>query len=164
MTKEKKVSSKKGKSTLLLCGMILTAVVILPTTVIFFIGMLPTIVIRLADKSAEKSRVLTIGFMNFAACFPIWFQMLQAGHKFDIALSFIANPFNIVIMYGGALIGYMIEWGLSGLVAGLMVQRGQKRLETIKKNQEEIIERWGREVSGEIPLDIYGFPVEQKEK
>jgi hypothetical protein len=164
MSKGKDKSSKKGKKTILLCGMLLTAVAILPTTVIIFIGMLPTIVVRLADRTAEKSRVLTIGFMNFAGCFPIWFQMLQAGHKFDIALTYIANPFNIVIMYGAALVGYIIEWGLSGLVAGIMVQRGHKRLEDIKKAQGEIIERWGREVSGEIPLDIYGFPIEQKEK
>lgn len=164
MVQEKNESPKKAKSTLLLCAMILTAIAVLPTTIILFIGMLPTIVARVTDGTKEKSRVLTVGFMNFAGCFPVWFQMLQAGHKFEIALTFIANPFYIIIMYGGAVVGYLIDWGLSGFVASIMVQRGHRRLEEIKKTQEEIIERWGREVSGEIPLDIHGFPVEQKEK
>lgn len=164
MAEEKKAKSKKGKSTVLLCAMALAAVAVLPTTVIFFIGMIPTIVVRITDKSKDRSRVLTVGFMNFAACFPFWFKLIQGGHKFDVALSLVANPFNIVVMYSGALVGYLIEWSLSGFIAGMMVQRGQKRLEAIKKTQEELVERWGREVSGEIPLDIHGFPVEHKEK
>ncbi len=162
--KKDKPKSKSGQSKILLSAMALTAVAVLPTTVILFIGMMPTIVVRITDKSKDRSRVLTVGFMNFAACFPIWFQLVKGGHKFDVALSLVADPFNIVMMYAGALIGYLIEWSLSGFIAGMMVQRGHKRLEAIKKTQEEIIERWGREVSGEIPLDIYGFPVEHKEK
>lgn len=164
MAKDKKETSKAGKGKVLLCAMALTAVAILPTTVLFFIGMMPTIAVRLTERSKQRTRVLTVGFMNFAACFPFWFKLVQSGHKFDVALSLIADPFNIVVMYGGALVGYLIEWGLSGVIAGMMVQRGHKRLEAIKKNQEELIERWGREVSGEIPLDIHGFPVEHKEK
>ncbi len=164
MAAEKKEKPKAGKSRILLCAMALTAVAVLPTTVIFFIGMMPTIAVRLTDKTNQRTRVLTVGFMNFAACFPFWFKLVQGGHKFDLALSLVADPFNIVVMYGGSLVGYLIEWGLSGVIAGMMVQKGHKRLETIKKSQEELIERWGREVSGEVPLDIHGFPVESKEK
>lgn len=159
-----KKKSKKVvfKSRLLLSMMLLTSIAVLPTTIIFFIGMLPTFAARMTDQGKQKTRVLTVGFMNFAACFPFWYKLMQGGHKFDFAVSLVLDPFNIVVMYGGALVGYMIEWGLSGFVAGLMVQRGRKRLEDIKKTQVELVERWGSEVAGDRPLDRFGFPVETK--
>lgn len=162
-----KKSSKKNNSAqkkVMLSFMVLTSIALLPTTVIFFIGMMPTIAIRLSDRSKQKARVLTIGFMNFASCFPFWFKLMQQGHKFENAVSIILDPMNLSIMYGGAVVGYLIEWSLSGFVAGMMVQKGRRRLETIKKMQDDLAQKWGREVSGEIPLDIHGFPVEGKEK
>jgi biotin transporter BioY len=156
--------NKSGQKKLMLTFMVLTSVALLPTTVIFFIGMMPTIAIRLSDRSRQRTRVLTIGFMNFASCFPFWFQLMQKGHKFDVAVNIILDPMNLSIMYGGAVAGYLIEWSLSGFVAGMMVQKGRRRLENIKKMQDDMVQRWGREVSGEIPLDIHGFPVETKEK
>ena len=161
MAKRKQTSPVKSK--VLLTGMLLTSVAILPTTLIFFIGMLPTIVARFTDKSRQRTRVLTIGFMNFAGCFPFWFKLMQGGHKFDLAVNLIADPFHVVVMYGAAVVGYLIEWALVGVVAGFMAQKGRKRLEDIRKAQDEMVERWGREVVGDVPLDPFGFPFEKKE-
>lgn len=162
--KSSKKGNKSGQKKLMLIFMVMTSIALLPTTVIFFIGMMPTIAIRLSDRTKQKARVMTIGFMNFASCFPFWFKLMQQGHKFDNAVAIILDPMNISIMYGGAVVGYLIEWSLSGFVAGMMVQKGRKRLETIKKMQDDMAQRWGREVSGEIPVDAHGFPTETKEK
>lgn len=157
------MKSKMGwRGRMLLVGMILTAVAALPTTVIFFVGMMPTIVSRIADKSGTITRVLTVGFMNFAACFPFWFELMQKGHKFDNAIDIITDPVTIIVMYLGAGAGYVIEWVLSSIVAGIMVGRGRKRLDDIQEMQSELIARWGHEVNGEVPLDPQGFPMEQQ--
>lgn len=148
------------RSRLLLCVMMLTSIAALPTTIIFFIGMLPTVMSRFTNKGAKSTRVLTVGFMNFAACFPFWFQLMRKGHNFSNAVDIITDPLTIVIMYGGAVMGYMIEWALAGFVAGLMVSRGKARLEKIKEIQAELVDRWGPEVSGDLPLDINGFPID----
>ena len=160
----KKTAKNSAQKRIMLIFMVLTSIALLSSTIIFFVGMLPTIAARLADKTRQRSRVLTIGFMNFAACFPFWFKLMQQGHKTDNAVAIITDPMTIIIMYGGALVGYLIEWSLSGFVAGMMVQKGRRRLETIKKTQEDMIARWGKEVSGEVSLDINGFPIEAKEK
>ncbi len=118
---------------ILLVGMLLTAVAALPTTVIFFVGMMPTIVSRFTDKSGGLTRVLTVGFMNFAACFPFWYELMQRGHKFDNAIDIISSPIAIIVMYLGAGAGYVIEWVLSSIVAGIMVGRGKKRLDNIQE-------------------------------
>lgn len=144
-------------------GMLLTSVAVLPTTLLIFIGMMPTVIARFTEKTRQGTRVLTIGFMNFAGCFPFWFKLMQGGHKFDVAVGLVTDPFNIVVMYGSAVVGYLIEWGLAGFIAGLMVQKGHKRLDEIKRIQEGLTKRWGLEVAGDIPLDRFGFPVENKE-
>jgi len=152
------------KSNLLLVAFLLASVAVLPTTVLFFIGLMPTIVARLVDQSKQKSRTLTIGFMNFAACFPFWYRLVQNGHTFDRALEILSDPLTIVIMYSGAVVGYVIDWGLSGIVASMMVQKGHKRLEDIKNIQQELANRWGEEVSGDMPLDPHGFPLASKKE
>lgn len=156
--------NKSAKRNLLLSAMLITSVALLPTTIVFFVGMMPTIVARVTDRTVKRTRALTVGFMNFAGCFPIWFQLMQKGHNFENAVMLILEPLNVVIMYGGALVGYMIEWALAGVVAGMMVQKGHKRLKDIQKAKEDLIARYGTEVTGDLPLDIHGFPVDSPDK
>lgn len=153
-------NSMNWRKRILVCVMMLSSVAALPTTIVFFVGMLPTIVSRFTDRSRGKTRVLTVGFMNFAACFPFWYQLMHKGHNFPNAVELISQPSTIVIMYAGALMGYLIEWGLAGIVANVMVGRGWKRLEALKDAQNELIQRWGPEVAGDMPLDIDGFPLD----
>ncbi len=138
------------------------AVLFLPTTALFFVGMLPTIAARVIDRTPEKTKVLTVGFMNFAGVFPYWYDLLELGHKFDNAMAILSHPLTIIAMYGAALMGYVIEWSVTGFVASVMVQKGKSRLDNIKKAQETLIKQWGPEVSGEIPMNQYGFPLENK--
>lgn len=148
---------------LLLVIFFVTAVVFLPTTILLFIGMLPTIGARLVDRSKAQTKVFTVGFLNLAGCFPYWFKLVEQGHKFENAMQILSNPSTIVVMYAAAGIGYMTEWAVTNTVAGFMVQRGKKRLEEIRKFQEGMVVRWGLEVTGDLPLDPAGFPIESKE-
>jgi hypothetical protein len=67
-------------------------------------------------------------------------------------------------MFAAAALGYMIEWSMTGIVASIMSQKAIARLKAIDEQQKKLIDRWGREVSGEIPLDPYGFPLGQAEE
>lgn len=158
----KKKMSMGWQARILVAILMITAVVFLPITIMLTIGMLPTIISRLIDKSPEATKVLTVGFMNFAGCFPFCYKLFQDGNKIDNSMEILSDPLTIVIMYSCAAIGYAIEWLVTSVVAGIMVQRGRKRLEAIKNHQESLVTQWGQEVTGEIPLDPYGFPLEPK--
>ncbi len=147
---------------ILLAVMIGASVLFLPSTVLILIGMLPTIAARIIDRTPERTKVLTVGFMNFAGVFPYWYELVETGHKFDNALAIVSQPLTIVIMYAAAVMGYVIEWGVTGFVTSMMVHKGRARLETIKKVQDGLIRQWGPEVSGEIPLNQHGYPLDQK--
>jgi hypothetical protein len=49
-------------------------------------------------------------------------------------------------------------------VAGVLFQRGKARQVAIGKRQEELVTRWGGEVTGDVALDPYGFALETEKK
>ena len=156
----KKEKKKKVESSISLSGRILViafciaGLVFYATTILLVIGMLPTIVAKLVDKTKEKTKSMTIGFMNFAGCFLFWYEILEKGHNIDAVLAVLSNPTSIVIIYSTAMLGYLIEWGVVGFAANIAVQRGKTRLVTIKKQQEELVRKWGPEVTGERSSEL----------
>ena len=71
----------------------------------------------------------------------------------------MTDPITIIVMFASALGGYMLNWCCVSFVSALMYEKGKIRLKAIHKRQEELVERWGEEVTGNIPLDPDGFPI-----
>jgi hypothetical protein len=153
---------KKGiswQTQILLIFVLMAAIAAMPTTMLVFFGMLPTFVALFIDRTGEKTRVLTVGAMNAAGCTPFILQLWTTNNSMDHAGFIITDPRTIIVMYCAAGVGYIIDWAISGLVGTVMVQRANGRREQIAKHQAEMVERWGVEVTGEIPVDAYGFPL-----
>jgi len=146
---------------IVLITMLIGGVVFSGLSVIMVIGMLPTIVAAIVDKSKGHVKTMTIGAMNFAGCVPFLISLWKKGGSFELALNIITTPRTIVIIYCAAGMGYLIDWAMTGIVASVLMQRSRKRLKDIQNQQKELTERWGPEVSGTIPLDEYGFPKEE---
>ena len=138
-------------------------IVFIPSAILLCVGMLPAAIALLVDRSGKAVRGLTVGAMNLAGCSLFLVQLWTHGNKVETALSIIANPQTIIVIYNAAAAGYMIDWALTGIVSTLMVQKGQARQKEIAKIQTQLVERWGPEVTGEIPLDSYGFPLNSDE-
>ncbi len=160
-----KKSNKKQKPKgwglqIILIFAFLAAVLFMPTTIMLVIGMLPTVVAALVDRRGG-ARAITVGSLNLCGCVPFLLDLWMTEHTTAVALDLIKNPSTIIVMYSAAGIGYMIDWALSGIVASLIVQRSTARLAAIRKRQEELVTRWGREVTGELPLDAEGFPLDE---
>ena len=163
MAKKSRGKQKKsgwGLQIMMIFGL-LAAVLFMPTTILLVVGMLPTVVAALIDRKGG-ARAITVGALNLCGCIPFLMDLWTKGHTTELAVSLIADPLTIIVMYAAAGIGYMIDWALSGIVATIMVQRSAARLDAIRKRQEELVTRWGREVSGELPLDAEGFPVDEQ--
>jgi len=158
----KKSSSKKPiKKQIFLISGLLMAVVFLPTTVLLGIGMLPTFAAALVDRSKRKTKAITVGAMNLAGSMPFVLELWTEGHNFEKAFSVVTDAKAIIVMYAAAAVGYLIDWAMTGIIAGFLLQRGKARAKAIDKRQKELTERWGKEVTGEVVVDQYGFAVEQ---
>ncbi len=140
---------------LILCGVLFAA-----TTIILLAGMLPTIVAAYLDKTKEKMRGITIGAMNLAGCTPFIMQLWLENPTMETSLNILSDPFVWMIMYSAAAIGYCIEWVVVGAISIFVEERAQLRVKSIEKQQEQLRTRWGKEVSGEVALDEYGFPLD----
>lgn len=156
---KKKKKGRSAKSQLTLVLSLILGVVFIPTSIVLSIGMLPTIVATFADRSKGKLKSLTVGAMNFAGCVPFIIELWKEGHTVDNAMSYITEPKTIITIYFAAAVGYLIDWSMTGIVSSIMAQKGKKRLVEIEKEQKALEKRWGKEVSGELILDEYGFPM-----
>jgi len=143
---------------------LLMAIVFLSSTVLLFFGMIPTIVLALFGLKSGQTKTLTVGALNLAGCSPFLFKLWSESHTLDAAIVMASDPKSITVMWGGALLGYLIDWALSGLVATIMVSRSEARIKDIAKRKKLLVERWGREVTGDVPLDKWGYPLEAPEE
>ena len=158
--KKSKAPSKKGGVQIFLVAFIILAAVFLPTAFVLIVGLLPMVVAFFADRAPKKTKSITVGAMNLAGCAPFLLLLWTTDHSLDKAMSIIFDPMAIVVIYAAAAVGYFIDWALSILVANFMYEKGQSHVKAIEKRQKELIERWGQEVTGTIPVDQEGFPVE----
>ena len=159
MAKTKKPLGLRGQ--LALGFFVALGVVFSSTAVILFFGMLPTIAAYYYDRSKEKLTALTVGAMNLAGCFPFVLELwVGEGHNIDAGLSKLKELRTAVIIYMAAAIGWLLDWAMTGIVATIMVQKGRARLQDIEKRQETLIKRWGKEVTGKVPLNSEGYPID----
>ncbi len=156
---------KKGLSLgyrILLISMIFAGLFSLPTALLLVVGMLPTVGAMLSSKAEQKARVISVGCLNFAGCFPFLLKLWAAGRTFERGIEIITDPVVIIIIYCLAGVGYIIDILLSGYVSSFLYQRGRARLTAIEARQQELVQRWGQEVTGKVPLDEDGFPRKTK--
>lgn len=157
MAKKKKKKNFGWKGQILLIVMIMVCVLFSSMALILAIGMIPTIVAAIVDRSEGRLRAMTVGCINFAGCAPFMIEVFKHGNSLETAVTYILQPRTIVVMYFAAAMGYLIDWAMTGIVSSIMVQKTKGRLKDIDKEQKALIERWGPEVTGDIPLDEYGF-------
>ncbi len=159
-TKKNKAASKNmmGPRLVIILG-VLISVLFLSTTVMLCIGMVPTLVVAFVNFGKKKAKAITVGAINFAGCSPFVFELWTTGRDMANSLNIVLDANTIMIMYGAAMVGYIVEWALTGIVAGIMREKGKGKLKSIKKRQAELVDRWGKKVTGAIPLDERGFPL-----
>lgn len=160
--KKKKKAEKKKKQfqmQMFLAGLMLMSVVFLPTAFLLGVGMLPFVVAYFTDKSEKKTKAITVGAMNLAACILFLMEMWTTDHSLEKAFAIVFNVVPLVVMYAGAAVGYLIDWAMTTIVANILHQRGVSRMKSIEKRQAELVERWGRDVAGNT-----GYGEEEEEE
>ncbi len=136
------------KGRLFLIAFILLGLAFLPTSMLLFFGMLPSIVAFFVGARGRGVRASTIVAMNLAGCVPFVFKLWTTGNDFEASIDIVSDMQSLVIMYMAAAFGYMIDWVVTGIVSSYLYQKGINRMKAIRKRQKALIELWGEEVSG----------------
>lgn len=159
--KKSKVGNRKAKLHIFLVMSILLAAVFLPTSFLLMIGLAPMAAAFFVDRTKKKIKVITVGSMNLAGCMPFLLELWTTDHSLEKSFAIVTDPMTIIVIYSAAGVGYVIHWAMTMIVASILYQRSSSRKKAIEKRQDELVERWGEEVTGKIPLDHEGFPLEQ---
>lgn len=143
----------KGRATLLLIFIAVLSIVFLPTAVILFVGLIPSFVAFFVDSTPKKTKAVTVGSYNVMGCVPFMLDLWEVSGDLDVAIDILFTPLTLVVIYAAAAVGYFIYWGAGLVISSFFYQQGQSRRSDIVKRKQELIERWGRDVTGVVQND-----------
>ena len=146
---EKSGDEKKGKMAArgMIFAFLILAAVFLPSAIVIGVCLIPSFVAALIDRQEQRTAWITVGAMNFAGTLPAWFALWEMGHVIPNALRVVTQPVVLMIAYGGAAVGWIIYHNVTPLVAAVVMGKNEKRLKSIGKQQKELVEKWGEEVT-----------------
>lgn len=121
--------------------------ILLPTVMILFFGMMPTIVALIIDRTQQKYASICVGAMNFCGVFPYLMKIWTGTHSINAAADILTNVFALVVMYGTAGFGWMIFSGVPPVIHAFLAVVDQRRVATLRASQRKIIEEWGEAVA-----------------
>jgi len=162
--KDKKIKQKKSKALsvkfwIFVFFAFLMSITFFASSILLVVGMLPTLIAVVVVSKNHKNKALTIGAMNFAGCFAYLLEIWQSNNRIGTAFEVLSDPMSVVIMYGAAGIGYIINWGVTNFIRQVMYSTAESKIKSIEKEKKSLEERWGKKVCGEMVLDINGFPM-----
>lgn len=126
--------------------LVLLIVVALPTVLFLTFAMLPAVCALIVDRTDEKSATFCVGGLNFCGVFPYLMELWFGDHSLDQAIRLLTDVFVLAVMYGGAGMGWMLYLSLPPVIASFIQVMSQRRLQQLRKTQQEIVEEWGEEV------------------
>lgn len=150
--KKRKKSSMGWQWRVLSIAFLLTSLAFLPTTIMFAIGMVPSLVAFYVDKTAKKSIAICVGSLNACGNIPFLLKLWTLGHEMDVTMKIVTDPLTIIVMWSTAVLGWIIHDYVPPLYAATVRSRGENRLEEIQNEQKRLIKEWGQDVSGEKAL------------
>jgi hypothetical protein len=139
---------KSGKKTLFILLLLLLPVagVLLPTTMVLVVAMVPTIVAWVVDPSPGRHLTLTVGCLNFAG--SLWFihDLWSMGQTFAAVAPALSDMLAWLAALLGAGAGWTIFWVMPYITRSIAATKSSVRLKRLRKAQEELVELWGEPV------------------
>ena len=140
---------KKASVALILIPLALVGVLIisLPSVILVFFGMLPTLVALIVDRTNQKYAVFCVGGMNFSGVFPYLLDLWAGEHTAGSAMEILTDVFSLLLIYGAAGFGWMIFIAVPPVVGAFLTVMAQRRVSQLRRDQKELIEEWGEDVA-----------------
>lgn len=121
----------------------------LPTWVFLGLTMLPSIVAYVVDRTPYRYAWVSVAGLNFAGVAPYLMKLWFEAHSLNNAIHIASNPFDLVVMYGAAALGWLLHRSLPPVVGAWLDVTSQRRLTQLRATQRRLIGEWGEEVASE---------------
>lgn len=121
--------------------------------VLLMIGMFPTGIALVVDRSPQKDQARAIGYLNFAGCVPWVIDFWMGDGGFDKVFDIVGDPTILTIMYASAGLGWVLCFAVRPFVATYLRMSSDFRESQIEKRREKLVEIWGEEVTEELDAE-----------
>jgi hypothetical protein len=137
---------------LYICLAVLPAIVLLPSTIVLCVAMVPTLVARIVDPVPGRQLTITVGSLNFAGA--LWFlhDLWEAGQGFEAIMPTLSDMMGWLAALVGAGMGWVIYSLMPIITRGIATTKSNMRLSRVRRSQEELVEQWGDAVRGGTTL------------
>jgi|SRR5581483_3716395 len=145
-------AAKKGGGSLLIILLLLpVALILLPTTMVVFLAMIPTMVARIVDTAPGRHLTITVGSLNFAG--SLWFvhDVWADGQSFAAVQPALSDMMAWLAALLGAAAGWTIHWVMPAISGRIAATKSTVRLARLRKRQAELVEQWGEPVRSGLP-------------
>lgn len=133
----------------MLLVLLLAVPLALPTAMVVAVGMLPTAVAAIADRSATRSAALCVGGLNFAGTMPYLLAMWFGEHSIAAAMRTLGDVFVLLVMYGSAGMGWLLYLATPPVMATVLQVMAQQKIVSLRNRQRRLVDEWGEDVRGQ---------------
>jgi hypothetical protein len=118
----------------------------LPTMLLLFAGMLPTLVAALTDRSNSRYAWICVGGLNFAGLSPAVINLWFGHHEITYALHQVTSVRVMLIAYLAAAGGWALYFIAPPIVLTIMAATTKRRAGSLHTQLKKLEEDWGGEV------------------
>lgn len=153
MAQQPRVSARSSLRQLLWALTVaLVMIVSFGSVMLLFIGMLPTLVAFLVDRTPKKYSTFCIGGLNFSGVFPSLLDLWTGPNSIGAAIDYMTDPFRLIIMYGAAGFGWLVFAMLPPVIGAILAVNAQRRVAHLRGTQRELIAEWGPEIAAQVAV------------
>ena len=147
-SKPAKRKGGKGSSLILWAFMLVMVMIAFPGMImLLFIGMLPTVVAYIIDRTQKKYATFCVGAMNLSGVFPFLRDLWTGNNNIHGAIEIMTNAFDLIVMYAAASFGWLLYIAVPPVVNALLAVAAQHRIAQLRSRQRELIREWGQEIT-----------------
>ena len=151
MAKQPTPAGKKGGTpqslvwTLVIAGILVATS--LPTVILVFFGLMPTLVAFITDRSKGKAATFCVGGMNFCGLLPWLLDLWTGSHTIGAAMGTLTNAIALLVIFGAAAFGWALYLLVPQVVVSILTVTSQHKVAALRTEQKNMIEEWGAEVA-----------------
>ncbi len=124
----------------------------LPTMLLLFAGMLPTLVAALTDRSNSRYAWICVGGLNFAGLCPAVLNLWFGHHEITFALHQVTSVRVMLMAYTAAAAGWALYFIAPPIVLTVMAATTKRRAAVLHTQMKKLEEEWGSEVQSKAAL------------
>ena len=115
--------------------------------ILLALGLSPTVVAFIVDKSKSKYAAFSVGGMNVAGVTPSLLELWNGKNNVSAAMDILTDPFDLAIMFAGAGFGWMLYLVIPPVVSGLLTVIAHHRITQLRTEQKKLIKEWGEGIA-----------------